>query len=130
MIFMNNYFSSINENIIQAKEIEGLRLDQKDKERIAGYLVPNQNSQEIPILSQVDNIIGEGDVSKLFLIAMILDDKENFLKLLSTRSDNTVSKNLQKIIRANNTTGGASSDTIDATRQKKDIPASAYGSFM
>lgn len=131
MILMNNYFSSINTNIIQSKDIDGLKIEQKDKERVISYLVPQENSSEIPLYQKIDESIAKGDTTTLFLVSLLLDDKEAFFNLVGNRSATKVAKELQKVIRTNNKSSYSSSDPLDTTYiRNNEKNGSQFGSFI
>ena len=131
MVLMNNYFSLINTDIIQSKDIDGLKIDQNIKERVISYLVPQENSSEIPLYQKIDESIAKGDITNLFLVSLLLDNKEAFFNLIGNRSATKVAKELQKVIRTNNKTSYSSSEPSDTTYTQQNAKGvSQFGSFI
>jgi hypothetical protein len=127
--FWNNHYNKLNTDLISAKDIDGLKFKQDDKNLIANVLLPNQELGGLPIYTIIDNLVGEGNIKLLSKLALLAANEEAFDNYYGVQKIQQNTKSLQRTLRS---AVKANSDNDDFEVQKSTqlFQKNNYGNFM
>lgn len=128
-VFWNNYYNQMNNVLVNAKDIDGMKFSQEHKALIASALIPEQESGDIPIYSIIDSLIGNGDIETLSQIALLALDKNTYNQYSNTRTANNVAQNLQKTLRHNVKSTSIEQDNRETQNKNQNNISLGYGIF-
>ena len=128
--FWGSYFSQMNQDLIEAKDLDGMKLKAEHKNVIANMIVPNQKLGGLPLYSVIDEMVGKGDIRKLSKVALLLADEKAFDNYYGTRKANDVAQGAQRLLRQS-IKSSSSENAQDETIQKQQASQRPkYGNFL
>lgn len=129
--FWNNYYNSLNEKLITAKDLDGMVLSQEDKVRVANNLIPQTDGKGLPIYSKIDELVGKGDAVTLSIISMILEDRALFDSYYANKTHAAAGQSSARTLRTGFTSKTSEEETKAPVQKgkQKDINKS-YGVFL
>lgn len=127
--FWRNYYQNFQTQLLDSPHVEGLKLKKEDKARIAPLLLPAQDGSGLPIYNKIDEAVGQGDITTLTLIGLLLENREGFYNYMLDRDSSKISKDLQKKLRS---VGGFKTSSENLEQSPKQTPGhtSQYGAFL
>ena len=129
--FWNSYYTSLNENLIMAKDLDGMVLQENDKVRIANNLIPSTDGTGLPIYSKLDKLIGENDTTTLSIISMLLEDKALFDSYYANKTHDQAGKSSARTLRVGFTAKASEEDNVAKKQQPRKVdPNKSYGNFL
>lgn len=130
--FWNTYYSSLNEKLIQAKDLDGMSLTQEDKIKVANNLIPGEEGEDLPIYSKIADLVSKNDTVTLSIISMLLEDKKLFDSYYSNKSHSEAGKSAARTLRSTVVSTPSQEDvkeTVQRTNQGKSLEKS-YGVYL
>lgn len=109
-VFWNNHYNRLNDGLLNAKEVDGMNISKEHKTLIASSLIPDQQLGGLPLYSMIDNLITQGDITKLAKIALIATDDAAFDNYYGSKKSSQIAKGLQKTLRTNLTSKSSEPD--------------------
>lgn len=100
---LQTHYNNVVENVINKKEINGIKLKNEHKQYVASTLVPDENIGGLPIYTLVDNLLQKGDFDTLTRIALLATNPELHDTYYNNKNANTIAANLQRTLRTANT---------------------------
>lgn len=120
--YLQNYYTSVLENVIKPETVGGLKLNEQHKQLVASTLVPDPELGGLPIYSIIDNLLQQGQFDILSKIALLATDPKSFDNYYSTKIDGNVAAALQKRLRTSHQnqakSGSAYSNEGSQTQRK------------
>lgn len=125
--FWNDYYSSLEETLFKAKEIDGIKLKTEHKQTIAKILVPDDSIGGLPIYTIIDNLIAKKDFVTLSKIALLGSDAKLFDSYFVGEKANKKADGIQKVLRQS----GVSANPTEGDHESKlqTIQKSKYGFY-
>lgn len=101
---LQSHYNNVVENIMNRKEIGGIKMKDADRQYIASTLVPDENLGGLPIYTLIDNLLQRGDFDTLARIALLSTNPKIHDSYYNTKNSNEVAASLQRTLRTANAT--------------------------
>ena len=129
--FWNGYYNALNEQLITAKDLDGMVLKNDDKVRVANNLIPATDGSGLPIFEKLDELVGKGDLKTLAIISMILEDRALFDSYYANKTHLAAGQSSARTLRTNVTSKTSEEDITPKKQAKKETDMSkTYGVFL
>lgn len=100
---LQNHYNNVVENVMNKKEISGVKMKDEHRQYIASTLVPDENLGGLPIYTIIDNLLQQGDFDTLARIALLGSNPKIHDHYFNTKNSNEVAANLQRTLRTAHT---------------------------
>ena len=101
---LQSHYNNVVENIMNRKEIGGIKMKDADRQYVASTLVPDENLGGLPIYTLIDNLLQRGDFDTLARIALLSTNPKIHDSYYNTKNSNEVAASLQRTLRTANAT--------------------------
>lgn len=100
---LQSHYNNVVENIVNRKEIGGVKMKDADRQYIASTLVPDDQLGGLPIYTIIDNLLQSGDYDTLARISLLASNSKVHDSYYNTKNSNQVANDLQRKLRVANT---------------------------
>ncbi len=97
--FWNTHYGKLEETVFKSQDLDGAKLDKEDRQLIASALIPDQELGGLPIYTVIDNLIANGDFTKLAKIILLAEKEESFDKYFLTGKASKKAEGVQRVLR-------------------------------
>jgi len=127
--FWNDYWQNLENTVIKAKELDGVKLKNEHKQLIASAIIPNKELGGLPIYTMIDKLVAEKNFKALSKIVLLGTDEKLFdTYFLTERVESKVDK-VQKVLRKIGTSSTPTESDVEDTTKPRTIKKSGYGYF-
>ena len=99
---LQTHYNNVVENVMNKKEIGGIKLKNEHRQYVASTLVPDDNIGGLPIYTLVDNLLQKGDFDTLARIALLATNPQVHDSYYSAKAANETAAGLQRTLRTAN----------------------------
>ena len=116
---LQTHYNNVVENVMNKKEIGGIKLKNEHRQYVASTLVPDDSIGGLPIYTLVDNLLQKGDFDTLARIALLATNPQIHDSYYSAKAANETAAGLQRTLRTANAQQTGSIVSNDYTEQPK-----------
>ncbi len=127
--FWNSYYQQMNEDLLSAKDIDGMKIKSEHRQIIANALIPNKQLGGLPIYSIIDKLVGERNVKLLSKAVLLLADEELYDSYYGSKKSADAAKGLQKQLRSS-VKSSSSDNNTDYQQQSSNQKTPQFGNFL
>lgn len=115
---LQNHYNNVIENVMNKKEIGGIKMKDEHRQYVASTLVPDESLGGLPIYTIIDNLLQKGDFDTLARIALLGTNPQVHDTYYNTKNSNEVAAGLQRTLRTANAPKTGSVVNDDYTQPK------------
>ena len=127
-VFWNSYYQQMNQDLLSANDIDGMKIKPQHRQIIANALIPNQQLGGLPIYAIIDKLVGERNVKLLSKAVLLLADEQLYDSYYGSKRSDDAAKGLQKQLRSS--VRSSSSDNGSDATPSSTTTRSQYGNFL
>lgn len=105
---LQTHYDNIVENVINKKDIGGIKMKNEHREYIASTLVPDESLGGLPIYTLIDNLLQKGSIDVLARIALLATNPELHDNYYNVKNSNDIAAGLQRTLRTANSSQNSS----------------------
>lgn len=128
-LFWNSYYQQMNEDLLSAKDIDGMKIKPEHRQIIANALIPNQQLGGLPIYAIIDKLVGERNVKLLSKAVLLLADEQLYDSYYGSKKSNEAAQGLQRQLRGS-IKSSSSDNNSDQSSSNNNAPRPKYGNFL
>lgn len=129
-VFWNGYYQQMNQDLLSAKDIDGMKIKPEHRQIIANALIPNQQLGGLPIYSIIDKLVGERNITRLSKAILLLADEELFDSYYGSKKSNEVAQGLQRQLRSSVKSSSSDNNQETPPQNSNTAPRPKYGNFL
>lgn len=126
--YWDGYYTTLEDDIFKAKDIDGIKIKNEHKQLIARSLIPDEEIGGLPIYTLIDDLVAKKDFKTLSKIVLMGLDEKLYDSYFVTGKISKSAEGVQRVLRQQKTSGGANEPIVETVKPNT-IKKNEYGVF-